>query len=813
MGKVIKDTLNIVVPTGTSDKDDSKTSNSNVLPSGGATGQVLAKKSDNDLDTLWQTVSGGGAGGGVETVNSVSPDGLGNVALTQDSVPDGTTYKRYSQTEKTKLSGIATGAQVNTSKVKASATDTTEGYLGDKIVAGTNVTITKNNSGGNETYTIASTASDSGVTVYADLATIKAVDTTAYTTVQTVQVTNLGLYKFQPASTLVGDDVNVITPTTGSSAGRWILQSIEIEEVSTTINHGWSTKNRISKINNRYIKTGEVAYSRKFIALGSSVMLGYCSAGNFEIGKVYTIDSSGTTNFTLIGAASNLRGTIFTATGIGTGTGTAYYTYNSYVKKIATIGGWEGKVYGNSGETSSMGVDRFYTDVVPENPDIVWLGYSPNNNGLLNATTIPSALSATLEFEKGLSRLVKLCKKHGYEYIIAGVYPANTYTALGYEFLKELNIKLSKKYKGRYLNILDTLDAGTGIIKASYNLGDGHLNSAGHSAIAGVISNGILEYTDVDKIKKLSNKNGIILGSDTSTALPLQLTTTSPEKQDSFSIGIDIAGSLTLDKTLIYMGANREVNLTIDTSGYYVIKVYNASVLSTTLTTTIKPKITSYDRVLIVYDRQSQFFNLYINGVLAGSTSVTTNLYFSYLSLGGGITATNNATGVKFRNLCKWVGKLNAAEALVDSNGTLIESGLEYFNSLETTPSKYYANMGIDNQRRLILNSTLWTLATDTDNLYTDTEKTKLATINTVGAAVASATTIVAPSAIFHVTGTTAISTITIPYTGFVGQITIIPDGAFTLATGGNIAEAYTAVVNRAIVLTYDGTSWYRTNN
>ena len=161
MGKAIKDTLNIAVPTGTSGKDDSKASNSNVLPSGGTTGQVLAKKSANDLDTVWKTVSGGAGGGGAETVNSVSPDGFGNIALTQDSIPDGISYKRYSQTEKTKLNGIEAGAKANTSKVKVSATDTTEGFLEDKFVAGTNVTITKNNSGANETYTIASAGGSS----------------------------------------------------------------------------------------------------------------------------------------------------------------------------------------------------------------------------------------------------------------------------------------------------------------------------------------------------------------------------------------------------------------------------------------------------------------------------------------------------------------------------------------------------------------------------------------------------------------------------------------------------------------------------
>ena len=52
------------------------------------------------------------------------------------------------------------------------------------------------------------------------------------------------------------------------------------------------------------------------------------TAGSFIIGRLYTILTLGTTNFTLIGAASNTVGVTFVATGIGTGTGTAT-TYNN----------------------------------------------------------------------------------------------------------------------------------------------------------------------------------------------------------------------------------------------------------------------------------------------------------------------------------------------------------------------------------------------------------------------------------------------------------------------------------------------------
>ena len=47
------------------------------------------------------------------------------------------------------------------------------------------------------------------------------------------------------------------------------------------------------------------------------------NAGYFVVGKSYTIASVGTTNFVSIGSANNNIGTVFTATGIGSGTGTA----------------------------------------------------------------------------------------------------------------------------------------------------------------------------------------------------------------------------------------------------------------------------------------------------------------------------------------------------------------------------------------------------------------------------------------------------------------------------------------------------------
>jgi len=64
----------------------------------------------------------------------------------------------------------------------------------------------------------------------------------------------------------------------------------------------------------------------------SKLIQSIVSAGSFVSGTSYVIQTLGTTNFTLIGASSNTVGVTFTATGIGSGTGTAITSDTVYTK-------------------------------------------------------------------------------------------------------------------------------------------------------------------------------------------------------------------------------------------------------------------------------------------------------------------------------------------------------------------------------------------------------------------------------------------------------------------------------------------------
>ena len=71
------------------------------------------------------------------------------------------------------------------------------------------------------------------------------------------------------------------------------------------------------------ILQGAASHAFLWHDVGQAAQGGTTTAGSFVIGRTYEITSTGTTNFTLIGAANNTPGTEFTATGPGSGTGTA----------------------------------------------------------------------------------------------------------------------------------------------------------------------------------------------------------------------------------------------------------------------------------------------------------------------------------------------------------------------------------------------------------------------------------------------------------------------------------------------------------
>ena len=135
-------------------------------------------------------------------------------------------------------------------------------------------------------------------------------DTTEYTENSTTVTMN--------SACVVGDVVNIIS-FRSVNANAAYYDSLAITYSSGT---GTNTCTYASLPYQTIAAGDKLTFSN---SLGSTV-----TAGSFVVGTWYTILSIGTTNFTLIGAASNTVGVIFQATGVGTGTGTAAVSPSQY---------------------------------------------------------------------------------------------------------------------------------------------------------------------------------------------------------------------------------------------------------------------------------------------------------------------------------------------------------------------------------------------------------------------------------------------------------------------------------------------------
>jgi hypothetical protein len=214
-----------------------------------------------------------------------------------------------------------TGSISGTTLTASSVTGTIALYqtvTGTGVVPGTQIIAFVGGSGGAGTYTVNMD---------------KTVSSTAMTSSGGVSYTfsstaNSGIITgFLPNNTFAPNDtVYVSTPTTIGSLDAGYFTTGRIYVILTV---GTTTWTSIGAANNNigtaFIATGAGSGTGKALYVPVNNVTG----GSFVIGTRYIITYVGSTNFTLIGAASNTVGVVFTATGVGTGSGTATYVPTS----------------------------------------------------------------------------------------------------------------------------------------------------------------------------------------------------------------------------------------------------------------------------------------------------------------------------------------------------------------------------------------------------------------------------------------------------------------------------------------------------
>jgi lysophospholipase L1-like esterase len=136
--------------------------------------------------------------------------------------------------------------------------------------------------------------------------------------------------------------------------------------------------------------------------------------------------------------------------------------------------GWtvtNGSVGGNT--TTSL-LARFDSDAVPVNPEIILIGLSLGNEGLLSD---PDA--AYESFRSGMTNLIHRSRTNGFYPVVTHVYPHTAYNTNHYAYVRRMNLLLNS-WDLPGVNMLGPLDDGTGKWVTAYRSDDAHPNTDGH---------------------------------------------------------------------------------------------------------------------------------------------------------------------------------------------------------------------------------------------------------------------------------------------------------------------------------------------
>jgi hypothetical protein len=358
--------------------------------------------------------------------------------------------------------------------------------------------------------------------------------------------------------------------------------------------------------------------------------------------------------------------------------------------------------------------------------------------------------------------------------------PASTVPLTGTEVLPIVQGTTTKKVAVSDLTAGRAVSASSLLLAQTYDQGAGVLQTTGNSNFNGVV---------VDKTLTLQNGNNLFQYSQTFTNAywALTNTTTATTAVTTAPDGTSTANTIT---TTASTG-----NHIVGPSFTFVAAPYTFSIYF--------KYSTNQWAFLRIYDGTNQFgasFDLVgnvVGSVTAGATSSITSVGSWYRC---SITATTAA------------GSGNILIALNNANSTSIIS-----YAAAGTEQVYVWGAQLELGAASSAPTVTTTAAVTAVNNISLPSGSLIQSkpTATVGPAptIASSATIAPIANITFVSGTTTINTITapVPLSTSGGQLTLIPTGLFLTSVTGNIALASTAVVGKALIMTYDSTTakWY----
>jgi lysophospholipase L1-like esterase len=323
-------------------------------------------------------------------------------------------------------------------------------------------------------------------------------------------------------------------------------------------------------------------------------------------------------------------------------------------------------------------INRFYTDLVPLQPDVVIIGLSLANEGILGT----NKQAIFNQYINNMYKLVDMCRQQGFKVIVTGTYPNNSYTSVEYNYIKQAD-KFLQTSQIPYINFLGAIDDGTGKWRTGMFADDGHPNDVGHTALYRAIPLSLfdrLSFVEQNYSFNYPPASRIVMTSDGTTLNPI-----------NYVVGSEPFGSWTmiLNARMINSSVPIGVALTSIYDGTQALPlrlrapfgVWEVATGNTLVSSSVAPTDLLDHQLAVSYDYFSDTVKLYVDGVYYGAASTSgfganpTQFIFLGRPDSGGV----NANGFAIANLAIYKTALNADQIAECNRGFYPKAGLQVF--------------------------------------------------------------------------------------------------------------------------------------
>lgn len=330
------------------------------------------------------------------------------------------------------------------------------------------------------------------------------------------------------------------------------------------------------------------------------------------------------------------------------------------------------------GDTTAALINRFYTDVVSENPGIVIIGLSLANEGLMTYNRVV----VYNQYIAGIRRLVAMCREMGYKVVVTGVYSNNDYTAADYPYLIQADQEL--EYSDiPYINFLGAVDDGTGKWRTGMWTDAGHPNDVGHEALFRAFPLSLFDNLSTGRSSNIQVVNPNIMKIDAMVNDQVPVVYTSESPFGSFTLMARIR------RTSLGAGGKPLIALESSTNAYQAFRIRNqvdALAVSADATDIITSSVltsTGKELCLILsFDYFTNMWRFWIDGVLIGSAvyAPVQAINYDQIAFGGRTNfAGFNVNGYEYSDMAVWRSALTAEQVAEATAGRINKASLNMY--------------------------------------------------------------------------------------------------------------------------------------